>query len=61
MFSEDAEIAQVTQQQGPSQQFLKTLAIKILNFMRIHCDYLLITKRAKLMNFQMHKTEMLFG
>ena len=35
------------------QQLLKTQVILILNFTRIHCDYFLITCRAKLLNFLM--------
>mgnify|MGYP000194037053 CR=1 FL=1 len=56
MFSEVAKIAQVMQQQGQFQQPLKTV-ILLLNFTRIHCDYLLITKKAKLLNFGMLKTD----
>ena len=43
MFSEVAEIALVAAQLGQSQQLLKTRVILILNFTRIHYDYLLIT------------------
>ena len=51
VFSEVAEIALVAARLGQFQQLLKTQVILILNFTRIHCDYLLITKRAKLLNF----------
>ena len=43
VFSEVAEIARVAQRRGQFQQLLKTQVILILNFTRIHCDYLLIT------------------
>ena len=56
MLSEVAEIARVAQGQGQFQQLLETQVILILNFTRIHWDYLLITQRAKLLNFLMPKT-----
>ena len=61
MFSEVAKIAQVMQQQGQFQQPLKTQVILLLNFTRIYCDYLLITKKAKLLNFWMLKTATIVG
>ena len=43
------------------EQLLKTRVILILNFSRIHCDYLSITQRAKLLNFSILKTAAIFG
>ena len=61
MFSEVAEIAQVKHQLGQFQQLLKTEVILVLNFMKIHCHYLLIAQRAKLLNFWMLKTVAIVG
>ena len=46
---------------GQFQQLLKTRVILILNFTRIHCDYLLITQGAKLLNFWMLETATTVG
>jgi len=61
MFLQVAKIAQVVQQQWQFQQPLKTQVILLLNFTRIHCDYLLITQKAKLLNFWMLKTATIIG
>ena len=45
--------SRIAQRRGQFQQLLKTRLILILNFTRTHCDYLLITQRAKLLNFWM--------
>ena len=57
MFSEVAGIARVAQRRGQFQQLLKTqVVILILNFTRIHCDYLLIIYREKLLNCWSRRT-----
>jgi len=50
IFSEVAEIPRVAWRQGQLQQLLKTRVILILNFTRIHCNYLLI-KEGKITEF----------
>ena len=55
------KIARVAQRRGQSQQLLQTQVILILNFTRIHWDYLLITQREKLLNFWMPKTATVVG
>ena len=56
-----SEIARVTKRRGQVHQILKTQVILILNFSWIHCDYLLITWRAKSLNFWMLKTATIVG
>ena len=55
------KISRVAQRRGQSQQLLETQVILILNFTRIHWDYLLITQREKLLNFWMPKTATVVG
>ena len=61
MSLEFAEIARVKKRRGHFQQLLKTQVILILNFTRIHYDYLLITWRAKSPSFWMLKTATIVG
>ena len=61
MFSEVAEIAQVAQWRGQFQHLVKTQVILILNFTRIHCDYLFKTYKPKLVNFWILKTATIAG
>ena len=60
-FLEFAEIARVMKRRGHFQQLLKTQVILILNFTRIHYDYLLITWGAKSLSFWMLKTATIVG
>lgn len=51
VFSEVAEITQVVQRWGQFQQLLKKQEILILNFKRIHCDYMVNNIEGKIPEF----------